>query len=98
MEGTYPIKLLEPLVDGFREHEAYAERIDRRGYEFFDSSADIAQGSWTSIFKVRNLGLDLINNSWDLRDEHGRLYDVEFVSQDKRTKGRFIYIYALYKS
>ena len=69
------------------EHLAWATRRDRGGSEGL--TADTQIGNWQTRFRVRVDGL-AITNDWDVRDEAGRLWDIESVNEVPSPRRRFL--------
>ena len=90
MEGDVPVVLMEPTeatqddlgdrVEGTPiEHEVWATRRDRGGSEQLQSDTQI--GTWNTRWEVRQEMIEHIDHTWALRDEDGRIWDIEAVSE-----------------
>ena len=87
-EGTHRLTLREPVsyvqrdgervVKRWRDHTAWATRIDRGGATTVRD--DIALGEWDSLFKFRKYSsISGLSQAWELTDMDGREYTIERV-------------------
>ena len=89
-EGVVPITLLEPDPtaqdsQGQKqkatpiEHSAWAKRVDRSGIQRLHSDTQV--GEWKTRWEMRQDGFEMIDNTWMVRDDRGRIYTIESVSE-----------------
>ena len=84
-----PAELTTPTV-----HVVYAKRRERGGSETL--RADTQVGLWKTRFEIRRESrIDLLDTSWALRDERGRLYDIEAINDLPGLRPSFRWIYAI---
>lgn len=90
MEGTDPITLNRYRITGQDEAGqdvielaqsigVFATRQDREGIE--REQAQLISGNWRTRFTVRRDGLEALDESWELIDELGRVYDIQSVTE-----------------
>ena len=109
MEGNLKIALLDPGppaqedVYGSRvdtvptEHVVYAKRRDRGGGETLQ--ADTLVGLWNTRFEIRRESrIESVDTSWSLRDERGRIYDIETINNAPGLRPSFLWVYAVSRS
>ncbi|WP_425152896.1 phage head completion protein [Candidatus Palauibacter sp.] len=103
MEGDRRLVLLEPgqptqdeysEVDGPPiEHVAWALRMDRGGRE--GVIADTMVGEWHTRFRVRRDGIESLDHRWEVRDEDGRIWDIEAVNEVPMPPRRWLHLYCV---
>ena len=74
MEGNRKITLIEP-GDPPVSHSAWAQRVDRGGGEAVQAETQV--GNWTIRWRVRQIGLENLDHTWDLDDEFSQRHDIE---------------------
>ena len=90
MEGTTPITLRryeiagqdsagQPIRELAQSIPVLATRIDRAGLE--REQALTETGSWQTRFVVRQDGLSALDETWEIVDELGRVYDINAVAE-----------------
>ena len=76
MEGNRPVTLVEP--DGTSHEGVWAVRVDRGGGE--SVQADTQVGNWTIRWRVRQVGLENLDHTWNLVDgQTSQLHDIEAI-------------------
>ena len=89
MEGTFRLTLRQPLsvrqgpggaleVAEWREHEAWATRVDRGGATVVRE--DLASQEWDVLFRFyRFPSIEKLDQSWEIIGQDDRLYDIQRV-------------------
>ncbi len=105
MEGDRRLVLHEPtpgqnvggqIVPGTPiDHVVWAIRRDRGGGEGLQ--ADTHVGEWNSRYELRGEGLEDIDHTWTITDEKRRKLDIEAISEVPGTRGRKLWIYAVWR-
>ena len=81
MEGDRLVTLIEP-GDPPVSHSAWAVRTDRGGNEVV--AAETQVGNWAIRWRVRQIGLEDLDHTWQLLDEFQQEHDVESLRDIKR--------------
>ena len=89
MEGTRKIDLIQP-GDPPVSHPAWAHRVDRGGGELVQAETQV--GNWTIRWRVRQIGLEDLDHTWNLIDERGQTHDLESLRDVSR---RFWLLYTV---
>ena len=75
MEGDRQITLRSPDDPPVIRSGIWAVRTDRGGGEVI--AAETQVGNWTIRWRVRQIGLEDLDHTWELTDERGQVHGLE---------------------
>ena len=75
MEGDRRVTLIQPGDPPIIHSGIWAVRNDRGGGETVQAETQV--GNWSIRWRVRQIGLENLDHTWDLLDERSQVHDIE---------------------